>query len=63
MGGKSSEPGLADGVQARLWGDAIPLGIVNSSFAAAVRARPEEGAGERFKAFVIPVECPTVSYE
>lgn len=54
---------MADGVQAKLWGDAIPLGILNSSFVAAVQARPEEGQGERLEAFVIPRECPTVSYE
>lgn len=61
--GKSSGQYLADGVQARLRGDAIPLGILNSSFVAAIRDRPEEGLGERFEAFVIPVKCPTVSYE
>ena len=61
--GKSSGQYLADGVQAKLWGDAIPLGILNDSFVAAVRARPEEGKGERFEAFVIPRDCPTVGYE
>lgn len=58
--GKSSGQYLADGVRAVLRGDAIPIGILNSSFVKAVKARPQEGMGERFEAFVIPRECPTV---
>ena len=61
--GKSSGRYLADGLHAEIAGDAIPLGILNGSFAAAVRARPEEGRAERFEAFVIPRDCPTVGYE
>lgn len=39
---------------------AIPVGFVNADFARAVRNRPASGSGERFEAFVIPIECPTM---
>lgn len=41
--------------------DAVPIGFANSSFVRAVRAQPIEDSrgGERFDAFVIPVECAT----
>ncbi len=48
-----------DGLNATYGGMAIPLGIANSTFVKAVQNRPESGEGERFEAFVIPVECPT----
>ncbi len=41
-------------------GDAIPLGIENSSFVAALRNRPEKTWGYNFEAFVIPKSCPTI---
>lgn len=58
--GKSSGQYLADGVQARVMGDAIPLGILNSSFVAAIKARPEDGMVERVESFVIPRGYGTV---
>lgn len=49
-----------DDVNAVYYGEhAIPLGFANGSFARAIRSRPEQGAGERFDAFVIPLECDT----
>jgi hypothetical protein len=51
-----------DGLKAVIWGDAIPIGFCNSSFIKALQNRPqEEGMGERFEAFVIPVECATIT--
>lgn len=38
---------------------AIPLGIDNHSFIYALNNQPQEGRGERFTAFVIPIECST----
>lgn len=49
-----------DDLNAEIWGEAIPIGIANSSFIAALRARPDAGLGSRFEAFVIPRTCPTV---
>jgi hypothetical protein len=49
-----------DGLNATIGGKAIPLGFANSSLVAAIKNRPQEGWGERFEAFVIPVECPTI---
>lgn len=37
----------------------VPLGFANSSFHAALIHQPLSGWGERYEAFVIPVECPT----
>jgi hypothetical protein len=50
----------ADGLQAEYWGEAIPIGFKNSSLVEAVCNQPESGMGERFEAFVIPKECPTM---
>lgn len=51
--GKSS-CALVDGIShAMIYGEAIPLGIHNHSFAQAVIARPVEGMGVEFTAFVI----------
>ncbi len=58
--GKSSGQYLPDGVQVVLRGDAIPIGILNSSFVRAVKSRPADGLGSQFEAFVIPHQCPTV---
>ncbi len=41
------------------WGDAVPLGFANSSLVDAVSHQPLGGMGREFKAFVIPVVCPT----
>ncbi|MFW9874521.1 MAG: hypothetical protein ACFFG0_15550 [Candidatus Thorarchaeota archaeon] len=41
------------------FGDAIPIGFSNSSFAKAIRNQPEEGQGGRFEAFIIPKKCNT----
>lgn len=60
--GKSSGRYLDDGLHAVLGGDAIPLGIDNSSFVKAIKNRPQRGMGERFVAFVIPEECGTVEF-
>lgn len=51
----------ADGYHAKYWGEfAVPLGFANSSLVQAILDQPEEGMGERFEAFVIPKECPTL---
>lgn len=39
--------------------EAVPLGFANGSFVYARLNQPENGLGERFEAFVIPVECRT----
>jgi len=54
---------LPDEYHARLGGQAIPIGIRNSSFFSAVICRPEEGKGSEFTAFVIPKDCDVVQYE
>lgn len=41
----------------------IPLGIGNRSFVFSLKHRPKEGMGERFEAFVIPKDCPTIKVE
>lgn len=60
--GKSGGYYLADGLNAAIWGSALPLGFANGSFVDAIRNQPKEGMGERFEAFVIPKECPTIVY-
>ena len=40
-------------------GPAVPLGIANSSFGAAVESQPASGDGKVFDAFVIPKQCDT----
>lgn len=42
------------------WGTCVPLGFSNSSLSAAVSEQPPSGMGERFEAFVIPKNCPTM---
>jgi hypothetical protein len=49
-----------DGLHAVISPKAIPLGFNNSTLADALRARPKEGMGMRFTAFVIPEKCDTV---
>lgn len=49
-----------DNLNAVYSGDqAVPLGFANDSFVYARSNQPENGLGERFDAFVIPVECRT----
>lgn len=48
-----------DDLQATYSGDAIPLGITNSSLIKALKNQPASGDGEEFVTFVIPKECPT----
>lgn len=48
-----------DNLNAVYWGEAIPLGLANSSFVTALRLQPENGLGSRFEAFVIPKTCLT----
>ena len=50
----------ADGLCAEIGGEAIPLGISNTSFIKAVQQRPESGSGAVFEAFVIPRQCSTI---
>jgi hypothetical protein len=38
----------------------VPLGFSNASIAEALRNRPEKGMGERFVAFIMPKEIPTM---
>jgi hypothetical protein len=58
--GKSWGMYLENGLDADIGGRAIPLGFANSSFVAALKARPATGDGSRFEAFVIPEKCDTV---
>lgn len=54
---------LEDGLHAVINRAAIPLGFNNFSLCPALNNRPASGMGERFEAFVIPVECPTIRVE
>jgi hypothetical protein len=58
--GKSGGTYLEDGLHVEYWGPAVPLGFDNMSFARAVQNQPETGWGERFEAFVIEKQCPTM---
>lgn len=59
--GSSGGRYMADGVSAEITGEAIPIGILNTSFLEALCNRPESGEGSRFEAFVIPTRCPSVT--
>jgi len=48
---------------AKIGGAAIPLGIGNAGLVDALESRPMSGQGERFLAFVIPVEVPSITDE
>ncbi len=52
-----------DGLNAVIGGKAIPLGLNNQSFVKALKNRPAQGLGQRFEAFVIPENCPTLMDE
>lgn len=47
-------------VDAEIGGAAIPIGFANRSLVSAVHGRPASGPGERFDAFVIAKDCPTI---
>ena len=49
-----------DGLNAIYYGPAIPLGFANGSFHEALGNQPEFGKGTDYKAFVIPIVCPTM---
>lgn len=49
-----------DGLNATIYGEAIPIGIDNFSFRRALDSRPDKGWGSGFVAFVIPKACETV---
>jgi hypothetical protein len=49
-----------DDVNAEIGGNAVLLGIDNSSFAHALKYRVKKFCGVRFIGFVIEEECPTV---
>ena len=51
---------LSDGLNASYGGPCIPLGFSNRSLLEAIQNQPEEGLGERFEAFIIPKNCPTM---
>jgi hypothetical protein len=42
------------------YSNGIPIGFNNSSLAKALKNQPDSGMGERFEAFIIPKECPTM---
>jgi hypothetical protein len=42
------------------YSDGIPIGFNNSSLAKALKNQPDSGVGERFEAFIIPKQCPTM---
>lgn len=50
-----------DGLDAAIGGKAIPIGFNNQDLLRALKNRPQDGMGERFEAFVIPIECPTIT--
>lgn len=56
----NSQGVYTDNINAVYHGErAVPLGITNDSFFAAMDRQPAEGRGETFTAFVIPKSCPT----
>jgi hypothetical protein len=59
--GSSGGRYLEDGLHAEVWGNAVPLGFANRSFANAVRNRIQGSWSQPFTAFVIPFECATVA--
>ncbi len=49
-----------DQLQATISGPAVPIGINNASFLAAIQKQPQNGEGSEFIAFVIPKGCSSV---
>ncbi len=41
-------------------GPGIPVGFANSTFARAIRNRPESGDGAGFTAFIFPEQCDSI---
>jgi hypothetical protein len=50
---------ICDDLNAVYGGDAVPLGIANSTLHTAIACQPEGGRGKYFEAFVIPKQCST----
>lgn len=48
------------GVDAVIGGLGIPLGFANGTLHRAIEARPNDGDGVDFRAFVIPMNCKTI---
>jgi hypothetical protein len=49
-----------DNLNAVYSGDyALPIGFNNFSLTCAINRQPKDGLGERFEAFIIPVNCDT----
>ncbi|MBK6616516.1 hypothetical protein [Ottowia sp.] len=46
--------------RASIGGSAVPLGFDNESLVSALEARPQEGSGQRFEAFVIAVSAESI---
>ena len=49
-----------DGLNAKYYGNATPLGFANGTFKHARERQPEWGNGFEFTAFVIPKVCPSM---
>jgi hypothetical protein len=59
--GSSGGRYLECGYNAVYWGmDAVPIGFANSTLMRAIRNRPRMGDGEKFTAFVMPKEVPSI---
>ena len=58
--GRSGGRYLPDGLNAFVFGSAIPIGFNNKSFRRAIKDKPKEGSGHEFTAFVIPDFCKTI---
>jgi len=52
-----------DNINAKLYGNAVPIGFLNSEFVDAINNQPESQDGKIFTAFVIPKKAPTISYK
>ena len=44
-----------------IWGNVVPIGIDHRSFRKAIANQPLKGMGREFLAFVIPMNCPSVT--
>ena len=50
-----------DGLNSKMFGEAVPLWFSNESFIEALYSRPTIGMGNRFDAFIIAYSCPTIN--
>ena len=50
-----------DGLNAKIFGESVPLGFQNTSFLTALNSRGDSRWGNTFTAFVIPYNCPTIN--